>query len=312
MTKVLGAALIVSLGLAGACGGKNMGTGDDQTGDDQPGSDAGGSGADASTDGFVPLIMRDWSLNANQEAYRCVRIAVPEDMWVTGFRALSPTGTHHEVLTISDGGGQLGEYNCNAGSLDTKMLYAAGVNTDDLLFPDGVATHLAKGQLINLNLHLFDLSDKAESGTSGILVKTVDQSQVVNEADMEFAGTFTINIPSDNTPHTAVGGCNAPADWHIFTLWPHMHQTAIHQKLTVDGNTLLDTDYQFAEQKNYPMADTLISKGSKIEVTCTYQNDTGSVKHFGESSTDEMCFTGMYKYPADGNVFGCASGTPGF
>jgi len=40
-------------------------------------------------------------------------------------------------------------------------------------------------------------------------------------------------------------------------------------------------------------------------------DNTGTTKTFGESSTDEMCFTGMYKYPADGNTFGCTSG-PGF
>jgi len=133
---------------------------------------------------------------------------------------------------------------------------------------------------------------------------------VQNEADMEFAGTFTINVPSDGQPHDAVGGCSAPADWSIFTLWPHMHQTAVHQKVTVNGTVLLDSDYQFAEQKNYPMPLMTIHKGDQIQTTCTYVNNTGSTKHFGESSNDEMCFTGMYKYPADGNVFGCTSGAP--
>ena len=108
----------------------------------------------------------------------------------------------------------------------------------------------------------------------------------------------------------AVGGCTVPNDWHVFTLWPHMHQTAVHQKTTLNGTTLLDADYQFAEQKNYPMAETVFRTGDTVSVTCTYVNNTGTTKHFGESSTDEMCFTGMYKYPADGNVFGCVSGQP--
>jgi hypothetical protein len=29
---------------------------------------------------------------------------------------------------------------------------------------------------------------------------------------------------------------------------------------------------------------------------------------FGDGSDKEMCFTGMYKYPAGGNLFGCAMG----
>jgi hypothetical protein len=190
------------------------------------------------------------------------------------------------------------------------MLYAAGVGTDDLLFPDGVGMHLKAGQLININLHLFDLTDQPLSGRSGVAVKLIDQAQVVNEADMEFAGTFTINVPSDNMPHDAIGGCTVPNDWHVFTLWPHMHQTAVHQTLTLDGQTLLDTDYQFVEQRNYPLAPTVFTAGQQVQVTCTYVNTTGTTKTFGESSTDEMCFTGMYKWPADGNTFGCTTGAP--
>ena len=71
---------------------------------------------------------------------------------------------------------------------------------------------------------------------------------------------------------------------------------------------LLDTDYAFTEQRNYPMADTLIHKGDRIETTCTYVNNTGHTVSFGDSSTDEMCFTGLYKYPAGGNLFQCALG----
>ena len=274
-----------------------------------------GSDGAVGSDGFVELIGRDWAIPAGQEGYECTRIAVPQDMWVDGYRALSPQGTHHEVLTISQNSTQLGDYDCSAGSLDNQMLYAAGVATDELDFPTGVAIHLPAGEFINLNLHLFDLTDNDLTGHSGVAVHTVDAAAVVNPADMEFSGTSLIDIPSDDQPHTAVGGCTAPADWHVFTLWPHMHQTAVHQTFTVthDGSaaTLLDTDYSFVEQKNYPIPDTLVNMGDQIQTTCTYVNNTGETKTFGESSTDEMCFTGMYKYPADGNTFGCTTG-PGF
>lgn len=301
----------LGLGL-GACGGG----GSPGAVDGPPGGgsgDGGGGHADSGgSDGFVELVGRDWAMGQGQQGYKCIRVAVAQDMWVDGFRANSPQGTHHEVLTISDNSHQVGEYDCDAGSLDSKMLYAAGVNTDDLVFPPGVAIHVTAGQFVNLNLHLFDLTDAALSGHSGVSVHTIAQANVVNEADMEFSGTALINIPSDNQPHVATGGCQAPADWHLFTLWPHMHQTATHQKLTVThgGTTtaLLDTDYAFTEQRNYPITNTLVHQGDQITTTCTYVNDTGSTKTFGESSTSEMCFTGMYKYPADGNTFGCVTG----
>jgi hypothetical protein len=150
-------------------------------------------------------------------------------------------------------------------------------------------------------------------GESGVLVKLVQPADVQHEADMMFSGTAVISVPHDGLPHTAQGGCAASTDWHIFTLWPHMHQTATHQtwKFTTPGSpatTLLDDDYLFTEQRNYPIPDTLIHQGDQIETTCTYVNNTGSDISFGDGSDKEMCFTGMYKYPAGGSVFQCATG----
>jgi hypothetical protein len=68
---------------------------------------------------------------------------------------------------------------------------------------------------------------------------------------------------------------------------------------------MLDVPYMFGEQKNYVMPGTIFHMGDRIDTTCTYVNTTASAIHFGESTTDEMCFTGIYKYPAGGGEFGC-------
>ena len=89
-----------------------------------------------------------------------------------------------------------------------------------------------------------------------------------------------------------------------------MHQTATHQTMIVTHSTpltMLDVPYQFSEQKNYPMADTLIHAGDVVGVTCTYVNNGPMPLTFGDSSDSEMCFTGIYKYPAGGSLFGCVS-----
>src|SRR5262249_35560595 len=155
------------------------------------------------------------------ESYRCTRVQVPTDMWVSGFRAKAPVGTHHAVLTISTTATPLGDYDCAPGNINEQLLYASGVATDDLLFPQGVAIHLTAGQYVNLTLHLYNATDNPITATSGVLVRTMEASAVVNQADMTFAGTFNINIPNDNMPHTAQGGCSIPSDWHVFALWPH-------------------------------------------------------------------------------------------
>lgn len=299
---------LAAAALLAACGGGHpAGTGPD-----------GGGGSDGSVDaaippGWVKLVTRQWSLNPGVEGYRCARVQVLQDYWVNGFRALSPVGTHHEVLTIDPNDTNTGDYNCTAasGTLNGQMVYASGIGTPDLVFPTGVAVHIAAGTWINLNLHLFNTTDGGLADESGVLVQTIPQAQVVNEADMTFSGTLSISIPSDGQQHTAQGGCSAPTDWHVFALWPHMHQIGVHQSLIVTHAgtpaTMLDTPFTFAEQKNYPMSETIFHSGDQIQTTCTYVNNTGATVQFGDSSTDEMCFTGIYKYPAGSNVYSCVN-----
>jgi hypothetical protein len=286
------------------------------------GSKSPGSNPDAKPDGtidadvppgWVTLISRDWNMSPGQEGYKCHRMQVQQDMWISGYRALAPLGTHHEVVTIDSSGSQTGDFDCTAGTgtLTGQMVYASGVGTPDLIFPTGVAVHLAAGTWINLNLHLFDTTDNALGGESGVIVQTIPAAQVVHEADMTFSGTINISVPSDGQTHTAFGGCNAPTDWHVFALWPHMHQIAVHQSLIVTHSgaptTMLDAPYMFSEQKNYPMPETIFHAGDQIQTTCSYVNNTGATVNFGDSSTDEMCFTGIYKYPAGSNTYACVN-----
>jgi hypothetical protein len=277
--------------------------------DARPTSDA------RSNEGWTPLISRPWTLQPGAtNVYKCTRLQVPTDMWIAGFRAVSPAGTHHEVLTISTTNTTTGDYDCSAGTLDTQMLYAAGVGTDDFVFPDGVAMHVAAGTYINLNLHLYNATDLAMSDTSGVMVRVVEPAAVAHEADMMFSGTSLLFINNDGAPHDFSGGCTAPADWHLFGLWPHMHQTATHQtwqytpRSTGTAVKLIDDAFRFEEQKNYPIPETIVHKGDAILTTCTYVNSGKNPIIFGDGSDKEMCFTGMYKYPAGGGLFDCTSG----
>jgi Copper type II ascorbate-dependent monooxygenase, C-terminal domain len=293
--RVVSVAVAVCLG----CGGGGT-TGTDASGDDQPDAPIG--------DTWHELIGRDWSIQPGTfDNYQCRRIQVPEETWITSFKALSPVGTHHEILTISDNATPLGDYDCDSGNLDMKMLYAAGIETGDLVFPDGVAMHVKAGQYVNILLHLFDAGDTPLNGHSGVLVKTASSPTGLIEADMTFAGTTNIMIPPGS--HQVTGGCAIPADWHVFTLWPHMHAAATSQQVHVNGAMQLNANpYTFTDQKNYPMTMTF-HQGDQVLVTCAYNNTTGGMLTYGDSATAEMCFTGMYRYPAptNGTLYDCVS-----
>jgi hypothetical protein len=97
----------------------------------------------------------------------------------------------------------------------------------------------------------------------------------------------------------------------VFDLWPHEHQTGTHQTFTVTHagtpTNYVDAAFSFTEQKNYPMPEMVIHSGDTITTTCTYNNTTGSTINFCDSSTCEMCFTGIYKYPAGGSSYSCVN-----
>ena len=308
----LACALIGSLTLVLACGGGGGMGGDDVVADDAPDIDARpGEEPDADNSGWTELIARDWSIVPGED-YRCIRIAVEEDLYITDFRALSPNGTHHTVLTVADGGTLGEDDNCGAGTLDSEMLFASGVGTDDLSFPDGVAIKIAAGRTIHLNLHLFNTQPSGSiDGRSGILVKTVPSVTPDKEAEMFFAGTFLISIPANSTGN-ASGNCDFDAASTLLAYWPHMHQYGTHQRvtLTIDGvqQVLHDEAFDFNEQTNYRLDPEIqVSAGDNIAVTCTYNNTSNQTVTFGDSSEQEMCFTGLYRYPKQGtDIFECA------
>ncbi len=266
------------------------------------------------------IIGRDWTNSAGTEKYVCIGIMVDHDMYISGFETLNPLGEHHTVLTVTDalgglGGTMLGEYDCSVLTLDLQMLFASGVGTDALTLPDGIALPVKAGQFLNLNIHLFNATDNTLSGHSGIIATPMAPVPVDHQAEMVFSGTFDINVPPGQTVTTG-GGCMFDKDATMFAYWPHMHKHATHQTVTLTTNgvaaPLHDADFDFNDQKNYPLdPEIAIHAGDKIRTDCTYTNNDTTTLTFGDSSTAEMCFTGLYRYPKQAaSLFECTEGHP--
>ncbi|MGE0872790.1 MAG: hypothetical protein AB7P03_29820 [Kofleriaceae bacterium] len=294
-SSTLAAILVFSLLAVAACKSSGSGAQDDVV--DAP----------TLSEQWTSLIQRSWELPAGAtDTYRCRRIEVAEDLYIVGFRALAPFGTHHTLVTVTDADAQLGDYDCSLQAIDSEMLYASGVGSDDLMTPEGVAIHVKAGQKLNLNLHLFNTSEETVTGESGILIDTIPADQVQQTADAIIAGKATFSLDAGIQEVHAT--CTVARDYQIFAVWPHMHQLATHQKVVLtpkaggDPITLLDASYSFGEQKYYPKAPSVqVHAGDKIDVTCSYLNDTGAPVGSGDSSTEEMCFTGLFRYPAPAN-----------
>jgi hypothetical protein len=97
-----------------------------------------------------------------------------------------------------------------------------------------------------------------------------------------------------------------PAPLTLFAIIPHMHQlgSLLRTRLARAGSSaepelLFDTPYSFDDQQVtlLPSAAAL-NKGDRIVTECTYRNPGPDTVHFGDSSTAEMCFSGVFTYPA--------------
>lgn len=265
------------------------------------GADAGQNGADAANGDWQTLITGSFTIPAGSEIYRCARITASETMYVSSFRAIAPEGTHHTVVTIDSSGGSDGEFDCSASTLSDQMIYASGVGTDALAFPSGVAMKVEAGQKVLLNLHLYNVGDQSISGTAGTQVKLIPAADVQQEAEMIFAGPLQFSIATGE--QTVEGQCTFQNASTIMTVWPHMHQYGTHMKVDLQRSggateTIHDETYTFFEQRNYVKDPVIqVGAGDKVHVTCTYMNTSGGALGFGDSSDDEMCFAGLYRYP---------------
>ncbi len=259
------------------------------------------------------LIESSWTIPAGTETYQCERLTVTEDVWITEFRAGTPLGTHHSVLTVGDGGQPDGAFPCDAGTNDDAMIYGAGIDTNPIALPPGVAMRVRAGQQLLLNLHLYNVSDSELTGLSTVEMKRVDPTEVEHEAEVILMGKVpTLNVPPGES--TQVGTCVMNGDVTLFMVNPHMHQLGTHMKVVAERDgaedvVMHDGVYDFEDQQIYPIAPVEMKQGDRVKVHCSYNNTTGSNVTFGDSSDKEMCFATTYRYPAFGATFNiiCAS-----
>ncbi len=298
-------ALCAGIALSWGCGDGGSGGDDD---DDGNGSDvdAGGGPGDVDAGGgggggeFTQLIRGDWNMPAGTEDYVCVYKTVERDMYVTAFRPIIPSGTHHTVLTIGSKQREDGIVPCGAGTNYDAMIFGSGVGTNELHLPDGIAVKLNAGDQLLLNLHIFNFTDNSLDGQSGTDVIEVAEADVAEVAEAVMASKFQLFIPSG--PSTQTGTCTANSAFTIHTVSPHMHMLGTHMKVVAEraaGDVvLMDDPYNFDLQVINKIDPVEMAPGDKVRFECTYNNTTGGLVTFGDSSLQEMCIVGMFRTPA--------------
>lgn len=271
------------------------------------GGDAGGVLSDFST-----LITGDWTMDPGQEGYVCVRKTIAEDMYVNTFSAIIPKGTHHTLLTMGPPDKPDGVIPCTVAENKTLDVFSSGVGTDTFELPSGIAVKIPKGTQLLLNLHLFNTSADPINGTSGTRGRSMPAADVQQTAEGFLAGTVSINLPPMQKT-TTVGGCLMSDDTTLIAVAPHMHVLGTYMKVTaessIEGDVVIhDAPYDFNEQSFAQIKPLRMAMGDNVKVECTHTNTTDKTVTFGESTHSEMCFAGLYRYPATSDYFICTNG----
>lgn len=284
MGRVLSAMLGVSLL---GCGGGAAGP------DTDGGVDAASDGAD---DAWIVLISKDWTLPAGTEDMPRAFSDVTTDLEIRAIRPLAPPGTHHTLFGITTPMGG------DPGTTPDGLIYASGVGTDALYMPPGVGFRIEAGKRLSLQLHLYNTGDEPLSGTSGIEVLLAEPGTITHQADIVLAGPAGLSIPPGT--HTVAHDCTIDARQAVFAVFPHMHQLGTHFRAvaqTAAGPVVLhDGAYDFEEQRLTPLTPVPLARGDRITTECTWANPTDHTVGFGSSSDDEMCFSILFRYPAQG------------
>jgi hypothetical protein len=146
------------------------------------------------------------------------------------------------------------------------------------------------------------------AGNTSVTERTVlnlryaDNSASLMGAGIFALGSFNITIPNGSVDYKQIVECQSGRDLHVFAAFPHMH--ALGNKISFDTGTTMATatnaykkdPWVFGNQPMDPL-DLTVHNGDFMRATCEWDNATGHDVHYGESSSDEMCFMILFYYP---------------
>ena len=293
MTRAFAALLLVSCSASGAS---------------PPADDA--AAADAAPDGAAPgslrLLEAPFSIGAGDQKWVCARVTPSSDLWITRFAITQPVQVHHTIFGLDLIPDADGVRDCPSDpELGWTLLYGTGRGTEPFELPPGIAVRIPAGKQAVLQMHLFNYADAPASGTVIMDIETLAADGVVHEAEAFLVGDHDFTIPANTPSYSTSGSCTLSHDATLFTLMPHMHQLGRHMTVTAETSegerVLYDGDFEFEQQAIVPIPETPLRSGDRVEVRCTFENPTDQSVEWGQSSTEEMCHAGIYRYPPLGN-----------
>ena len=226
------------------------------------------------------------------------------DKYYTGFRLASPPAAQTEIYVLMrPSANQTGDYDCSAGEMNGgELIYAAGGGTTQLEFTGGKGVHVASGAYLMLVIHISDTTATNMTATTKVEARIAAAKDVTTPIDMFLVGRPDLDIEADGAPHVENGSCVFAAESHLVAAIPLMRALGTHFALTVTvtnvNQLLIDSSFDPHNLLYTSFTPALdVPTDARINAGCTFVNNTGSVVNDGESASDEICYSGVYRYP---------------
>jgi peroxiredoxin len=239
-----------------------------------------------------------------------VHVSVPsnfdKDMWIQAAEIIPDVRAvvHHVIVYL--------DIPSTNGRRSRPEHLAAYVPGDvPTLYPDGIAKKIPAGSKLIFQIHYTpDGTVRQDQSKIGLVFA---KSPVKHAAHTRFIEDKKFQIPPGADNHEVKSTMNAPADFHLYSLSPHMHLRGKDFKYTAtypDGRSevLLSVPaYDFGWQSAFVLTEPkAIPKGTRIDCVAHFDNsnknpanpDPTKLVKWGEQSFEEMMM-GYFDYVDD-------------
>jgi hypothetical protein len=258
------------------------------------------------------------------EIYACYGFDIP----TTGKRHVTqirvhidnPQIVHHVLLLRSPASSSGTPTECSpAPSFGAPMVYAWAPGGLPLLLPDeaGFPQDETTHYLVQIHYNNSANAPKPVDATGFDLCTTATLRKY--DADVVAFGSEAIVLPP-RAPSDLTSCYTAPSAFdgrHLFAAFPHMHKLgkSISTSLFPQGGGApidlgTDTAWDFSNQPWLSIAAT-VHTSDVIKTHCAWNNTTGSLTTFGQSTDNEMCYSFTAYYPKLDTSIGWAAPATG-
>jgi hypothetical protein len=276
----------------------------------------GDPGVPAADGGEQTLQLRTapYALAAGGEDYRCTWFAPGEASGeaIRTMRPVSGPGVHHTALFFAVGDSVQAERSCTDFGRNWVLVAGAGVGSDQVVLPDGVALPVRTDGAYVLQVHMLNATAGSIDVQAGYDLGLTAPGANWQRAGVYITGKTSFTIPAGAMGYQAQAACSGDllADARLISLFPHMHKLGshFHVDLTRGGasSVLYDGGWAFESQAVVPIAPEVpLAIDDQLTVRCTWDNPGTSAVRFGEHTSDEMCFGVFYYYPATTDEVSC-------